>query len=102
MRRMLRLLVLLVVAVLAGLFASVNTQPVHINYLLGSGDLRLAYLLLGVVGVGMAVGWLAALPRRWQRGRELRRLRAQQQRLEAQLQAQSQALSGSSTAPPVA
>lgn len=89
--RTLRLLALLAVSVLAGLFASVNTQPVSVNYLVGSGELRLAYLLLGVVGLGMAIGWLAALPRRWQHGRELRRLRAQQRRLEAELLALSAA-----------
>ena len=83
--RTLRLLALLAVSVLAGLFASVNTQPVSVNYLVGSGELRLAYLLLGVVGLGMAIGWLAALPRRWRYSRELRRLRAQQRRLEAEL-----------------
>lgn len=83
--RTLRLLALLTVSVLAGLFASVNTQIVSVNYLVGSGELRLAYLLLGVVAIGMAIGWLAALPRRWQRGRELRRLRAQQRHLEAEL-----------------
>jgi uncharacterized membrane protein YciS (DUF1049 family) len=83
--RTLRLLALLAVAVLAGLFASVNTQPVSVNYLVGSGELRLAYLLLGVIGVGMAIGWLAALPQRWRYSRELRRLRAQQRRLEAEL-----------------
>lgn len=83
--RTLRLLALLAVSVLAGLFTSVNTQPVSVNYLFGSGELRLAYLLLGVAGVGMAIGWLAALPRRWQHARELRRLRAQQRRLEAEL-----------------
>lgn len=85
--RTLRLLALLTVSVLAGLFASVNTEPVRVHYLLGSGELRLAYLLLGVIGIGMAIGWLAALPQRWQHGRELRRLRAQQRRLEAELQA---------------
>jgi len=94
--RTLRLLALLAVAVLAGLFTSVNTQPVSVNYLVGSGELRLAYLLLGVVGIGMVIGWLAALPRRWQHGRELRRLRAQQRRLEAELLA----LSASAPLPP--
>ncbi len=94
--RTLRLLALLTVSVLAGLFASVNTQPVSVNYLVGRGELRLAYLLLGVVGIGMVIGWLAALPRRWQHGRELRRLRAQQRRLEAELVA----LAPSATRPP--
>ena len=59
MRRILRWAILLLVAVTAGLFASVNTQPVHINYLLGAGELPLAYLVLLVVGVGMLIGWLA-------------------------------------------
>ncbi|WP_448506244.1 lipopolysaccharide assembly protein LapA domain-containing protein [Immundisolibacter sp.] len=94
--RTLRLLALLMVSVMAGLFTSVNTQPVRVNYLVGSGELRLAYLVLGVLGIGMVVGWLAALPRRWQHGRELRRLRAQQRRLEAELLA----LSSSSPLPP--
>ncbi|MFZ5492538.1 MAG: LapA family protein [Pseudomonadota bacterium] len=85
--RTLRLLTLIGVAVLAGLFASVNTQPVSVNYLIGSGELRLAYLLLVVVAIGMLVGWLASLPRRWRSGRELRRLRAQHKRLEGELQA---------------
>ncbi len=85
--RTLRLLALLTVSVLAGLFTSVNIQPVRVNYLVGSGELRMAFLLLGVLGIGMVIGWLAALPRRWQHGRELRRLRAQQRRLEAELQA---------------
>lgn len=83
--RTLRLLALLTVSVLAGLFTSVNIQPVRVNYLVGSGELRMAFLLLGVLGIGMVIGWLAALPRRWQHGRELRRLRAQQRRLEAEL-----------------
>ena len=85
--RTLRLLALIVVAVLAGLFASVNPQPVRVNFLVGSGELRLAYLLLGVVAIGMLLGWLAGLPRRWRSGRELRRLRAQHRRLEGELQA---------------
>ena len=85
--RTLRPLTLIAVAVLAGLFASVNTQPVRVNYLIGSGELRLAYLLLVVVAIGMLVGWLASLPRRWRSGRELRRLRAQHKRLEGELQA---------------
>ncbi len=94
--RTLRPLALLMVSVLAGLFTSVNTQPVRVNYLVGSGELRLAFLVLGVLGIGMVVGWLAALPRRWQHGRELRRLRAQTRRLEAELLA----LSSSSPLPP--
>lgn len=85
MMRVLRLLLLLTVALLAGLFASVNTQPVKINYLIGSGELRLAWLLLLVVGVSVVLGWLAALPLRWRRGRELRQLRSEQRRLQTQL-----------------
>ncbi|WP_372716216.1 lipopolysaccharide assembly protein LapA domain-containing protein [Immundisolibacter sp.] len=85
MMRVLRLLLLLTVALLAGLFASVNTQPVKINYLIGSGELRLAWLLLLVVGVSVVLGWLAALPVRWRRGRELRQLRSEQRRLQTQL-----------------
>lgn len=85
--RTLRLLTLIVVAVLSGLFASVNPQPVRVNFLVGSGDLRLAYLLLAVVAIGIVLGWLASLPRRWRSGRELRRLRAQHKRLEGELQA---------------
>ncbi len=85
MMRVLRLLLLLTVALLAGLFASVNTQPVKINYLIGSGELRLAWLLLLVVGVSVVLGWLAALPLRWRRGRELRQLRSEQRRLQAEL-----------------
>lgn len=82
MRRILRWAILLLVAVTAGLFASVNTQPVHINYLLGAGELPLAYLLLLVVGVGALMGWLAALPGCWRRGRELRRARARERHLD--------------------
>ena len=85
--RVLRLLLLLAVALLAGLFASVNMQPVKIYYLLGSGELRLAWLLLLVVAVGIVLGWLAALPLRWRRGRELRRLRTEQRRLQIALSA---------------
>lgn len=85
MMRVLRLLLLLTVALLAGLFASVNTQPVKINYLIGSGELRLAWLLLLVVGVSVVLGWLAALPLRWRRGRELRQLRSEQRRLQTEL-----------------
>lgn len=82
MRRILRWTILLLVAVTAGLFASVNTQPVHINYLLGAGELPLAYLVLLVVGVGMLIGWLAALPGRWRRGRDLRRAQARERHLD--------------------
>ena len=85
--RRLRALMLIVVAVLAGLFASVNPQPVRVNFLIGSGELRLAYLLLAVVAIGMLLGWLAGLPPRWRSGRELRRLRAQHKRLEGELHA---------------
>jgi uncharacterized integral membrane protein len=87
--RSVRLLVLLAVAVLAGLFASVNTQPVRVNYLVGSVEWRLAYLLLGVVACGVLLGWLAALPARWRSSRQLRRLRARQRELEAELTARS-------------
>ena len=87
--RTLRVLALTVVAVLAGWFASVNPQPVQVNFLVGSGELRLAYLLLGVIAIGIVLGWLAGLPRRWRNGRELRRLRAQHRRLEGELQALS-------------
>lgn len=85
--RTVRLLALIAVAVLAGLFAAVNPQPVRVNFLIGSGELRLAYLLLAVVAAGMAAGWLAALPQRWRSARELRRLRLRHQRLEGELQA---------------
>jgi uncharacterized integral membrane protein len=87
--RSVRLLVLLAVAVLAGLFASVNTQPVRMNYLLGSAEWPLAYLLLAVVACGVLLGWLAALPARWRSSRQLRRLRARQRELEAELTARS-------------
>jgi uncharacterized membrane protein YciS (DUF1049 family) len=88
--RTLRLLMLVLVAVAAGLFASVNPQPVRVNFLIGSGELRLAYLLLAVVAIGMLMGWLASLPRRWRSGRELRHLRARHRRLEGELQALAQ------------
>ena len=87
--RSVRLLVLLAVAVLAGLFASVNTQPVRVNYLLGSIEWPLAYLLLGLVACGVLLGWLAALPARWRSSRQLRRLRARERELEAELMARS-------------
>ncbi|MGK2940575.1 MAG: lipopolysaccharide assembly protein LapA domain-containing protein [Immundisolibacter sp.] len=85
MMRVLRLLLLLTVALLAGLFASVNMEPVKIEYLLGNGELPLSWLLLLVVAVGILLGWLAALPLRWRRGRELRQLRSEQRRLQTQL-----------------
>lgn len=103
MRRILRWTILLLVAVTAGLFASVNTQPVHINYLLGAGELPLAYLVLLVVGVGMLIGWLAALPGRWRRGRDLRRAQARERHLDERvrmLEAEADADVGSGTPAP--
>ena len=101
MRRILRWAILLLVAVTAGLFASVNTQPVHINYLLGAGELPLAYLVLLVVGVGMLIGWLAALPGCWRRGLDLRRAQARERHLDERVRMlEAEAGAGSGTAAP--
>lgn len=59
-RRTLTLVVLLLVVLLAGAFASVNTATISVDLLVGRYDLPQSLVIIGALAVGTVVGLLFA------------------------------------------
>lgn len=73
--RLLSLLILTLAALLGIGFSVLNATPVLVRYYVGTAELPLSALLLGVLAVGLFLGWLASLPSFFKLKLEVRRLR---------------------------
>lgn len=60
--RIITSIILLLIIILGITFASINAEPVVVNYYLGSSKLPLSLLLVFVLGCGAVLGMLANLP----------------------------------------
>lgn len=79
-------LVVLAVAIVAGAFTAVNTNPVELNYFAGSHTLAAGYLVLGSFIVGGLVATLLVGPALMRRGLRAKRLERRARLLEQQLE----------------
>lgn len=65
--------ILLVVLVLGVEFSTLHTDPVKVNYLIGTTTLELAWVIVGAFTAGVVitalVGMFVVLPLRWQAAR---------------------------------
>jgi len=72
--RLIRFLILGLVALLGFSFALLNAQQVHIDYYVGTRDLPLSLLLVVAFVAGILLGLCLILPSNWRLKFELRRL----------------------------
>ncbi|MBK5283349.1 MAG: LapA family protein [Nitrospiraceae bacterium] len=70
------LLLALVLASLTAIFALQNTDAVTVRMVLWEYQTSLVLVILGSVGVGIALTFLSSLGRRWKRGSTIRSLQA--------------------------
>lgn len=81
MRRLMQWVVVLACLVLGLALHGRNHQSVHFDFYLGTLDLPLSVLLVGALGIGMALGLLAALPGLLRQRWRLRRAEAELRQL---------------------
>lgn len=60
--RFLSLLLLTFAALLGISFAVLNAEPVMVNYYIGTQKLPLSILIIGVLILGVIIGWFMTLP----------------------------------------
>lgn len=76
---------LLSVFVVGAWFASLNTSPVSLEFLVGSAQMSLAAALLLAFLFGMLVGYLGSLATAWRQLRKARRARRERQALQKEV-----------------
>lgn len=77
------LFISLSVAMLATLFAFQNMQFIRVRFLTFELDGRLALVILITLALGVLVGYMASLPRRWKARNEINTLKKQLQAVQA-------------------
>lgn len=92
-------LVVLAVAIAAGAFTAVNTDPVELNYFAGSYTLASGYLVLGSFIVGGLVAAILVGPAMMRRGLRAKRLERRSRLLEQQLEECRAAVPGDTPQP---
>lgn len=75
--RMLKWLILCIIAILGITFASLNAESVSVNYYVGIGKIPLSILVVGALVLGLLLGWIIMLPSTIRLKMELRRLKRQ-------------------------
>lgn len=73
--RIFTLLILIFAVILGVSFAALNAGSVTVNYYIGTQTIPLSLLLLGVLVIGILIGYFASLPSRFRSKMEIRRLR---------------------------
>jgi putative membrane protein len=73
--RLLSLLVLTFVVILGVSFAILNAETVWVHYYIGKKAVPLSLLILGVLIVGIIIGFVATIPRSIRQKLEIRRLK---------------------------
>jgi putative membrane protein len=73
--RILTLLILVFAVILGVSFAALNAGSVTVNYYIGTQSIPLSLLLLGILVIGLLIGYFASFLSRFRAKMEIRRLR---------------------------
>ena len=73
--RIFTLLILIFAVILGVSFAALNAGSVAVNYYIGTQTIPLSLLLLGILVIGILIGYFASFPSRFKAKMEIRRLR---------------------------